>query len=74
MVDKQINERLPKKAQKLGKKSISRKKIEESLDRKNTELNSFINNIPDMAWLKDKDSRFIAVNKAFCDAAGTEWF
>jgi len=47
-----------------------RKRTEEALKQKITELNSFINNIPDMAWLKDIDSRFIAVNKAFCETVG----
>ena len=48
---------------------ITEKKLaEEKLRQKIIELNSFINNIPDMAWLKDADSRFIAVNKAFGEA------
>jgi PAS domain S-box-containing protein len=45
-----------------------RKHAEEALQQKITELNSFLNNIPDMAWLKDIESRFIAVNKAFGEA------
>ncbi len=32
---------------------------------------AILNNIPDMAWLKDKDSRFIAVNDSFAAAAGS---
>ncbi len=47
-----------------------RKRVEESLKQKILELNSFINNIPDMAWLKDAESRFIALNKAFGDVVG----
>jgi PAS domain S-box-containing protein len=47
-----------------------RKQVEEELKAKNTELTSFINNLPDMAWIKDADSQFIAVNKAFCEAVG----
>ncbi|MCK4663130.1 MAG: PAS domain S-box protein [Bacteroidales bacterium] len=46
------------------------KEAKEKLIQKNIELNSFINNIPDMAWLKDKDSNFILANKAFGDAVG----
>jgi PAS domain S-box-containing protein len=42
-----------------------RKQTEETLQQKITELDSFLNNIPDMAWLKDTKSRFIAVNQAF---------
>ena len=45
-----------------------RKQAEEALQQKITELDSFLNNIPDMAWLKDSESRFIAVNQAFGDA------
>jgi PAS domain S-box-containing protein len=48
-----------------------RKRAEKAaLNRKNTELNSFINNIPDLAWIKDSESKFIAVNNAFARAAG----
>ena len=42
--------------------------LREALQQKITELNSFLNNIPDMAWLKDIESRFIAVNQAFGEA------
>jgi|GEM_PF-1316617 len=35
-------------------------------------LKSLLDNIPDMAWLKNKDSRFIVVNKAFADFCGIE--
>jgi len=45
---------------------------EEALKQKVLELNSFINNIPDMAWLKDTDSNFIAVNKMFCDTVSMD--
>jgi PAS domain S-box-containing protein len=45
-----------------------RKQVEETLQQKITELDSFLNNIPDMAWLKDTKSRFIAVNQAFGEA------
>ncbi|MGP8330444.1 MAG: PAS domain S-box protein [Methanosarcinaceae archaeon] len=47
-----------------------RKHAEHALNQKIIELNSFINNIPDMAWLKNADSRFIAVNKAFGTTVG----
>ena len=49
-----------------------RKKAEEALEQKVVELNSFINNIPDMAWIKDINSNFIAANKAFGNAVGME--
>jgi len=49
-----------------------RKNTEQALQKKITELNSFLNNIPDMAWLKDINSNFIAANKAFGDAVGMD--
>ncbi len=48
-----------------------RKWIEEELRRSIRQLNAILTNIPDIAWLKDKESRFIAVNKPFADTAGT---
>ena len=52
-------------------KAESRQKIADELLRK-TELQqkAILNNIPDIAWLKDKESRFIAVNDAFGRACG----
>ena len=31
---------------------------------------AILNSIPDMAWLKDKNSRYVAVNEQFADTAG----
>ncbi|KAF5087445.1 PAS fold protein [anaerobic digester metagenome] len=42
-----------------------RKRMEEALQKKNAELQTIIDNIPDLAWLTDADSRFIAVNRKF---------
>lgn len=42
-----------------------RKWMEEALQKKNAELQTIIDNIPDLAWLTDADSRFIAVNRKF---------
>lgn len=47
-----------------------RKKMEAELEQKVREMNTFINNIPHMAWLKDVDSNYILVNKAFGDVVG----
>jgi PAS domain S-box-containing protein len=49
-----------------------RKRTEEVIKQKIVELSSFINNIPDMAWLKDINSNFIAANQAFGEAVGME--
>lgn len=45
---------------------------EQALKQKNIELLSFLNAIPDMAWLKDTDSRYILANKAYAQTVGVE--
>jgi len=72
MVNKPTYEKLERNLQELENKIL---RIEQTLKasiRKNAALNSFMNNISDMAWVKDSDSRFIAVNKAFCETVGME--
>jgi len=63
-------EELELKVKKLDTKTKKLKQIEKTLKEKITELNSFINNVPDMAWIKDIESRFIAVNKTFSETVG----
>ena len=65
-------EKLKQKLKKLEKNGFKEKQAQKMLKRKIAELNSFINNIPDMAWIKDENSRFIAVNRAFGEAVGIE--
>lgn len=48
------------------------KTAEEELQLKVTEMETFINNLPHMAWLKDMDSNFILANKVFGDAVGMD--
>ncbi len=47
-----------------------RKRAEEALQKSNRLQNAILNNIPDIAWLKDKEYKFIAVNKPFAEACG----
>lgn len=47
-----------------------REKIRAEIENKNALMATFVNNIPDMAWVKDRNSKFIIANKAFCDAVG----
>jgi PAS domain S-box-containing protein len=47
-----------------------RKHAEEGLEQKIREMETFINNIPHMAWLKDSDSNFLLANQAFADVVG----
>ena len=70
MAAKPTYEELELKVEELERKAKKLTRSEEKLKRKITELNSFINNVPDMAWLKDRKSRFIAVNKTFGEAVG----
>ena len=65
-------EKLKQKLMKLEKEAAKGKQAQNMLKRKITELDSFINNIPDMAWIKDSNSRFVAVNKAFSKAVGID--
>jgi len=48
------------------------KKVEQEVEQKSREMETFINNIPHMAWLKDLDSNFILANKAFGEAVGMD--
>jgi PAS domain S-box-containing protein len=47
-----------------------REKIRMEIENKNALMETFVNNIPDMAWVKDRNSNFIIANKAFCDTVG----
>jgi PAS domain S-box-containing protein len=49
-----------------------RRQAEEALRQKVREMETFIDNIPYMAWLKDADSNFILVNQSFGDAVGMD--
>jgi PAS domain S-box-containing protein len=46
----------------------SQKHTEEKLSLKQSHLAALINNIPHIAWIKDEQSRFIAVNEPFSQA------
>ena len=50
----------------------SQKQSEEMLKETLLQQAAILNSIPDMAWLKDKNSRYVAVNEQFINAAGRE--
>lgn len=52
--------------QDITEQKMAEKKVQETL----LQQNAILNNIPDMAWLKDLDSRYIAVNEQFLRVAG----
>ncbi|MFA5286915.1 MAG: diguanylate cyclase, partial [Candidatus Omnitrophota bacterium] len=54
----------------LEKSKAHHRSADELLRRTELQQKAILNNIPDIAWLKDKDSRFIAVNEAFGKACG----
>lgn len=43
----------------------SQVELREELRQREREKKAILNNIPDLAWLKDRDGRFLAVNRAF---------
>jgi PAS domain S-box-containing protein len=49
-----------------------RKRAQEELQQQKGLLKALLDNIPDVAWLKDLDGRFIAVNEPFCRACNLE--
>lgn len=55
---------------KLEAEIVEHKRAEESLEKSQRQQRALLDTIPDMAWLKDRDSRFIAVNKPFGDSCG----
>jgi PAS domain S-box-containing protein len=49
-----------------------RKQAEDALQEGQRQLKAILDNIPDIAWLKDKENRFIAVNEPFGKSCGFE--
>lgn len=47
-----------------------RKTIEEKLHQSQVHQKAILSNIPDIAWLKDRESRFVMVNETFANSAG----
>jgi two-component system, cell cycle sensor histidine kinase and response regulator CckA len=45
-----------------------RKAANRALEARDRKMKAILNNIPDLAWLKDSDSRYLAVNPAFAAA------
>lgn len=54
----------------VGRDITQRNTLELKLIEKQSQLNAILNNIPALAWMKDKDGKFLAVNKPFADACG----
>jgi PAS domain S-box-containing protein len=54
----------------LLKDITERKRVEEALQKNRGDLIAIIDNLPFLAWLKDSEGRFIAVNVAFARSCG----
>ncbi|HSV35861.1 MAG TPA: PAS domain S-box protein [Ramlibacter sp.] len=50
--------------------SVEQRELEDALRAKEQYQRALLDNFPFMVWLKDRDSRFLAVNQPFADAAG----
>ncbi|HUJ11752.1 MAG TPA: PAS domain S-box protein [Verrucomicrobiae bacterium] len=48
----------------------ARKHAEDALRELQRQQRALLDNIPDIAWVKDKESRYVAVNEALCEAYG----
>jgi len=72
MPKKPTYKELERKVSKLEGKAPKLAHVEEELERRNIELTFFFFFFPDMAWVKDADSRFVAVNRAFGEAVEME--
>lgn len=54
----------------VGRDTTESRHIAEELFQKNNQIQAILNNLPHLAWLKDRDSRFILVNNAFANSCG----
>ncbi len=54
----------------MSSERLSKRKAEEELVRIQHQQQAILDTIPDLVWLKDEESRFIAVNAAFGRACG----
>ncbi|MGO8942131.1 MAG: PAS domain S-box protein [Syntrophobacteraceae bacterium] len=56
----------------VGSDITERKRAEEALSLRESYLSSILENQPGLVWLKDKEGRFLAVNRAFALSCGME--
>ncbi len=70
-IDKHNDELLRANAE-LNQQIVERMRAELEVQKSIRQQTAILNNIPDIAWLKNDESRFIAVNEAFGEACGVE--
>ncbi|MDD5431815.1 MAG: diguanylate cyclase [Candidatus Omnitrophica bacterium] len=71
--EEQLNEEiksLQSRLTELEKTESKFKCVEDELRKIELQQRAILNNIPDIAWLKDKESRFVAVNDSFSKSCG----
>jgi PAS domain S-box-containing protein len=54
----------------LEKEISERKRMQEALAKREREFNALLNNLTEIAWLKDTESRFILINRALANWCG----
>ena len=50
--------------------TTARRLVEAALEEERRQKEAILNNIPDIAWLKDKESQYLSVNEPFAKACG----
>ena len=76
-LERRVTERsaqLLKTIRQLETEVFSRNQAEEALNESLYRQKAILDNIPDPAWLKDAEGRYLAVNKAWCDLMGKQEF
>lgn len=66
----QANLELRRNGDNLQKEVDDRRMVEKILLQTKAQLKAILDNIPFLAWLKDRDSRFIEVNRPFAESCG----
>ncbi|WP_449418489.1 PAS domain S-box protein [Phormidium nigroviride] len=72
-LEKALEERtdqLQQSVAQLQQEILDRQLAEENLKKQERQIKSLLNNIPHIAWLKDPESKYIAVNEPFARACG----
>ena len=72
-LEKALEERtdqLQQSINQLQQEIVDRQLAEENLKKQERQIKSLLNNIPHIAWLKDPESKYIAVNESFARACG----
>jgi|WetSurMetagenome_2_1015567.scaffolds.fasta_scaffold10117_1 PAS domain S-box-containing protein len=67
-----LERRVEERTEELRKEIDERKLAEETIRQRESYLSAIIENQPGLVWLKDRESRFLAVNQAFAISCGLD--